>query len=283
MVIISKKMLLLCLLLLTFSCSKDVIDNNFNERNGLIYKINSDKPFTGYRKSYYDNGQIQIDGEIEDGFWIWAKKYYRNGQLYFSHKYKEGKLHGKISSYFENGKLKHVETYKNGEMNGEAFYYDENGKIIQKSNYPNGYAIKYFSNGKERQRVKLKDSKVDGVAIMYNFDGTIWRKAEYKDGQYLRNIYESGRSRSLEPGESNCKDVDKAKRNFRDQCIASYEVMASLNGDNYDSRYNEVCYCAAKNFQVEGVADSECKYESNPRFFWKFVDRDDVSMKCKNF
>ena len=82
-------------------------------RQGLFYKVNDQKPFTGFITSSYSNNQVME---------------------YFS--VKNGLYHGEYSSYFENGQLKSQGSFENG--NGEVTHYDQDN-TAKKINY-------YFEN-----------------------------------------------------------------------------------------------------------------------------------------
>jgi antitoxin component YwqK of YwqJK toxin-antitoxin module len=71
---------------------KEVLSYKLVERQGVIYEVNSQTPFTGSSVDYYENGELQSrenykDGE-KDGLWEW---FYKNGQLEERINYKDGK------------------------------------------------------------------------------------------------------------------------------------------------------------------------------------------------
>lgn len=75
-------------LLVLTGCSPGVAPENIETRNGVVYKINSDIPFSGTTVRKYENG--------------WTKEEIN---------YKNGKFHGELISYYENGQIKDKKNY----------------------------------------------------------------------------------------------------------------------------------------------------------------------------
>ena len=61
-------LLIITVLMLMLGCSSEPIDvDKLVERGGLLYEVNSDKPFSGEVVSYYSNGQKEEEGTYKDG------------------------------------------------------------------------------------------------------------------------------------------------------------------------------------------------------------------------
>ena len=93
-------------LVLIVGCSKPVDERQLVERGGLMYEVNTDKPFSGKTFVTYRNGQ-----NIVKGSW------------------KGGKLDGKRTSWYENGQKKYEVTYKDGEKVGLWTSYNRDGTV----------------------------------------------------------------------------------------------------------------------------------------------------------
>jgi len=103
----------------------DTIDEEeIQRRNGIVYKKNDKKPFTGKVVFYHEDGQKEIEAYL-----------------------KEGKFHGKSVSYYENGKKKTEANYKNGEMYGRFLLWDKKGKG----------SSGYWKDGKAMSEKNFKD------------------------------------------------------------------------------------------------------------------------------
>ena len=99
----------LVIILLTGFFPQEVDISKMEERNGIIYVIGEDKPFTGKFVEKYNNGLIEMETT------------YRNGIK-----------HGKEKNYHPNGKIFKEQDWKNGNLTGETKNWDENGNIINK-------------------------------------------------------------------------------------------------------------------------------------------------------
>ena len=103
-------------------CEK-VNSNDLVEREGLLYKKSSDKPFSG-TVCCETRGKV-IKGKLEGKWTIW----FENGQLSAGAYYKKGELNGLYESYYQNGQLSLRGYYKNGKMVGEWEMYKEDGTL----------------------------------------------------------------------------------------------------------------------------------------------------------
>ena len=109
------------LVFLLFGCSPETIEKDqLQIRNGLFYKVNSNKVFTGQVTSSHSNNQIKEFIEIKNGFYD-----------------------GEYATYRNNGLLESKGAFKNG--SGKVFFYDLKGEK-RKIQY-------YFNNKKEDYEV----------------------------------------------------------------------------------------------------------------------------------
>ena len=78
-------------------------DKEGQTRNGLVYLLNQEEPFTGKNICKYENGQKSEEGNYldgkRDGKWTW---WYENGQKWLEANYKDGKMRRR-SEWNENG------------------------------------------------------------------------------------------------------------------------------------------------------------------------------------
>lgn len=105
------------LIAILVACSSEKVNfSQLQDRNGLFYLVNKDKPFTGDVASY-SNGKVEFEGRIEDGLRVglWTT-YYSNGQKQMEGSYKEGLKDGTWTYWQENGQQQAVEIYKYGKL-----------------------------------------------------------------------------------------------------------------------------------------------------------------------
>jgi len=112
-----RKLLPLIFVLILSSCSKEVPSDQLVERNGLLYEINSQKPFNG------------ISVEFDDT------------RLREKLTFKEGKLSGPFESYYSGGSI---------EIKGEYLQEDIGGDLEQTA--VGGPYEEYFLNGQLRMK-----------------------------------------------------------------------------------------------------------------------------------
>jgi antitoxin component YwqK of YwqJK toxin-antitoxin module len=111
-----KKLLLFAgLVMLILACSPERVNfSQLQDRNGLYYLVNNDKPFSGQVVSM-TNGKTEFEGSVENGLktgrWTY---YYPNGQKKQEGIYSEGLKDGNWTSWKENGQSDYVEVYKFG-------------------------------------------------------------------------------------------------------------------------------------------------------------------------
>ena len=107
----------LIFLLMLFACSSEKMNfSKLQDRNGLYYLVNEDKPYSGEIVSYF-NGKPDFEGQIEnglrEGLWIY---YFPSGQKKMEGSYKEGLKDGNWTSWQENGQQDKIEVYKYGKL-----------------------------------------------------------------------------------------------------------------------------------------------------------------------
>ena len=133
-------------------------------KNGLLYKVGKDKPFTGTVKDtvannimeydvvngvkfgrfrlYTDGDHLAISGELENnknnGEWIY---YYPSGKIESRGEFKDDTIIGKWAWYYEDGAIKEEGFYKKGEREGKWVTYNENGIIKSQVTFEKGKAI----------------------------------------------------------------------------------------------------------------------------------------------
>ncbi|NCA76970.1 MAG: hypothetical protein EOM90_11615 [Alphaproteobacteria bacterium] len=114
-----KKIAYLFILILAISCSREKTNfDQLQERNGLLYMVNDNNPFTGNVMSYA-NGKVSLEGNVtkglKEGLWIY---YYPNGQKKMEGTYKDGLKDGQWNYWSENGVQNNMEMYRLGNRLG---------------------------------------------------------------------------------------------------------------------------------------------------------------------
>ena len=120
------------------ACTQEIEERNTVEREGILYEIGAQKPFTcivngrgreDYRTTSYDFKKRFKDGEL-DGETVF---YYSNGKIESKVPYKKGKINGFMMRYWSNGKPRariHFVDGMRGGLKGEMFW-DKNGRQMK--------------------------------------------------------------------------------------------------------------------------------------------------------
>jgi len=133
-------------------------------KGGLPSLPNTDKPYSGFAKHSYENGQVKMLIQLKDGKLDGLRTHwYMNGQ----------------KSSEENIKDDKLISYKVWKPNGEKC------PVTKIDKHGNGVTVRYWSNGQKSSETTYKDGKPSGPWILYNKDGRELKRLTYKDGKLI--------------------------------------------------------------------------------------------------
>lgn len=108
----------------------------------LAYVPNDQKPYTGWVKEMYENGQVKVlwqyKNGIVDGLHV---TWYENGQKDRESNYKEGKKNGLRTMWYENGQKKQEANWKAGNKHGSDTEWNEDGILMRETNWRDGKRV----------------------------------------------------------------------------------------------------------------------------------------------
>ena len=174
--------------ILIFSCSKPINENSLVERNGIIYALNSNKPFIGKFFSFYKNRQKKKKG-------------------YF----KEGVLNGNYTEWFSNGQKKLFIKYKDEKILHRSDWNRDDCASINYQNllgkgkclYKKGDEVPYsggvydiHSNGVRSKEGIIINGTPEGLFYHFSENGTKIEETFYTKGRYeglQKSWYENGK------------------------------------------------------------------------------------------
>jgi hypothetical protein len=159
--------------LILLSCSKetDIKKKGFTIKDGSVYDLDTNKPYTGKITDTLSN-QI-MSYEVVDGI--------RNGQFLvkgldgktlMEGLLKHNKNEGKWRYYYPNGKLESEGNFVNDTVEGKWIWYYEDGTIKEEG---------YFESGKR-----------EGVWIIYDTNGNVKSTMNFKKGAKISEIDSKG-------------------------------------------------------------------------------------------
>jgi antitoxin component YwqK of YwqJK toxin-antitoxin module len=201
------KYFLLLLPILLFSCSEKEIEyQNLQERNGLVYQVNKDKPYTGKTSQKLTDGTLILLGGFnkgkKNGEWI---EFARNGQKLKVQNYDDsGNYDGIVEEYNNKGQILNRQNFKGGKRDGAFEYYFKDGSKKMTGEYRNeklhATVSEWYKNQKRKSIINYSEGKKDGNEEIYSENGQITRKASYindkLDGK-LTEYYTSGKPRTI--------------------------------------------------------------------------------------
>ena len=185
----------------------EVLNIELIEKDEIIYKKNSKRPFTGISISYYKDGHLGHRIGYKDGIPHGShESYWENGQIELKGNYIRGKRVGRWERYYENGILEHLtnftddvirekgmSTYEDSQLHGVSENYYENGQLRYRHHYKmdeNGFSgkrvghwVSYHENGLLSSSEYYENDKLEGVSETCYQNGQLKERISYKEGQ----------------------------------------------------------------------------------------------------
>lgn len=168
----------------TTDSQKQIKSSQIEERAGVFYMINSNKPFTGKIVDCYDNGKIKFEGNYLNGkkegiFITWSEEGYKASEL----SYKNGKLSGLSTRFYNNRQKAGEENYVDGQKNGLYTTWHENGNKSGEGNFkndsPEGLWTFWYPNGKKAREGNYLNGSPVGVHTFWDEEGNVTSKDSY--------------------------------------------------------------------------------------------------------
>ena len=185
-------------------------------RNGDAYLPNTDVPYSGWAKRTFENGQVEVLVQFDEGSITKIKRWQENGIPQFEAGFIKGKvnlsidlsqiknvgissLEGTITEWHSNGQKSAENFVKHGKRSGKANAWFENGQISDLLNFKNGkkegLQKSWHENGQIRSEEHFREGEKDGTSRMWHENGQKWIEATFKIGQSngkAFNWYENG-------------------------------------------------------------------------------------------
>jgi antitoxin component YwqK of YwqJK toxin-antitoxin module len=213
--------------------------SKLQDRNGDAYIPNTDKPYSGWAKRTFENGQVEILAEFTDGTVTRLQQWQENGIPKWDLSFTVGKMSVSDVPIDDFWDIAGFNTREVNLLNGDFTVWYKNGQkelageykgmtcvdnAISKGYFPafKGLPTVWYDNGQKASEEHLKNYKADGL-------GTVW----YENGQKKEEVnWKDGKMDEL---------ITKWYKNGQIQCEISYEVGKII---------------AAKVWQVDG---NRCK------------------------
>ena len=212
---------------------KDAIEtavdwSKLEDRDGVTYLPNTDKPFSGYAKRAYEKEQVEVLAQLKDGYVVRLKQWQENGTPRWDIGFMEGKVgvgglpwkveppleegevsHGLATLWHENGQKRIEANYKDGKRDGLYTSWHENGQKKGEGTYKEGKldgpVNTWHENGQKKAEITFKDGKKDGLATQWYENGQKREEGNLKNSKPdgpVNTWYENGQKMK----EENYKD-----------------------------------------------------------------------------
>ena len=181
-----------------------VVDwSKLQDRSGVTYLPNTDKPFSGSAKRAYENEQIEVLAQFKDGYVVRVKQWQENGTPRWDLGFMEGKVaksdvpledwsdanfshnDGLSTIWYENGQKEREQNFKDGKLMS-AEVWKPNGEKCPVTNIDkdgNGLLTVWFENGQKAEEQNFKDGKPDGLSTIWYDNGQKKGEGNFKDGK----------------------------------------------------------------------------------------------------
>ncbi|MBL4592730.1 MAG: hypothetical protein JKX68_02820 [Flavobacteriales bacterium] len=146
----------------------------------------------GFKKFYYENGQVSSEGTIKnglpEGYWI---SYYPTGLIKSEGNRKRNLLDSTWIFYNKYGDLKSKINYLDGQKNGLKFLYSDSCNIVLEEHYQNDIKQKlttYFYDVEGHikwKEINFIDNVKEGKSFEYGLDGRLITLIFYKKGTLM--------------------------------------------------------------------------------------------------
>lgn len=135
-----KKLLVIGFILLALTgCGKEIDISQKQIRNGIVYTVNANEPYTGKVVGKYKNGKEKLLENFKNGKFNGTQTYYYdNGQIKEKISYKNGIAVGTYYEYHQNGEVAYTGQFSNGKKNGEWNRYTDENKLVLTETYKDG-------------------------------------------------------------------------------------------------------------------------------------------------
>ena len=138
--------------------------DQLEERDGIAYEPNEEKPYTGDAVRKYPNGQTKEEVTYKDGIKDGLRTaWYENGRMKEETTYKDGKQHGPFTSWHNSPNKTNDPSVKSrssskissgvliGQKKFEATY--KNGRL-------HGLTTTWYKNGHKKKELTLKEGEM---------------------------------------------------------------------------------------------------------------------------
>ena len=189
--------------------------SKLEDRNGIAYAPDADKPFSGYAKRVYRNEQVELLVRFEEGYVGRLKQWQKNGSARWNVGYVQGKVRlgevpvsetrlneewirlknseeslgyydGLYERWYPNGQKSGEVSFKDGKEEGNSTMWHENGRKKEEGNFQagemEGLWTSWHENGQKKEEANFRGGKMEGLSVQWYENGRKKWEGNGKDG-----------------------------------------------------------------------------------------------------
>jgi antitoxin component YwqK of YwqJK toxin-antitoxin module len=177
-------------------CEPGRVDETYlEEREGILYRIGSEEPFTGivteaFPDTVRDVGETvvaressYVEGRLEGARVSW----HPNGQMHRREILVQGSAQGLVEEWTEQGILVLAQETVDGRPHGPRRTWHADGTPESEATFTSGaldgVLTHWFSSGQMRMQRKYREGKQHGVSREWFEDGQLMIEGSYSDGR----------------------------------------------------------------------------------------------------
>ena len=203
------RLLLLITLFVPMVALGQVRSDQLETRDGLLYRVGEDTPYTGDVQdtgelagrvedgkrmgewtTYFPNGQRGMVEVYEAGIRTERISWYENGAMssrtYFD---AEGGITGLMQHWDRQGNLREAHEWENGVEHGDAKLYDHNGALLRSATFvdgePHGAVTWWYPDGSKRWETHFDRGIRTGTWTQYDREGGAFMTSTWSDGKLV--------------------------------------------------------------------------------------------------
>ncbi len=116
-----------------------IVYGSLEERDGLLFKPLSTKPFSGIHSWFHESGQlaglVSITDGVRDGAY---ETWHSDGRKDMVQHYENGKLNGRRIVWYKNGQKYTQDHFKDNRLHGLSTVWDPDGTVSSQQCFQNG-------------------------------------------------------------------------------------------------------------------------------------------------
>ncbi len=168
-------------------CSREIPQEQLQEKNGKHYRTGQHTPFTGRAVTRDKDGRITGKTEFQQGLRHGTSiRWFATGEKKLEARFQKGRLNGAWTEFYKKGNKKFEAHFAGGKPHGTLTNWNQTGQPLfqrqAKEDQPHGKWIKWFPNGNKKEQGEWKEGKPHGTWLEWYAGGTLKEHIVFDNG-----------------------------------------------------------------------------------------------------